>query len=66
MTICVRDDIVTPMLPQLMNRDYLIEHVLARVAACDQSATYMAYLTDAHSIKEIADRQDQAVFAHLK
>ena len=55
MVICVRDDIVTPMIPQKTPKEYLPEHFSARVANCDQYATYMAYLTNAHSIKKIAD-----------
>ena len=54
LVICVKDDIVTPMIPQEMPRVYLLEHFSARIAACDQYATYMVYLTNAHSIKEIA------------
>ena len=34
-----------------MPKENLLEHFLARVAACVQYATYMAYLTNAHSIK---------------
>ena len=62
--LCAQDDIVTPMLPETLSREYLAKNVSDRLAACDCYATYMVFLTNDHSIREIADRLDQAIFAH--